>query len=525
MRISIPKEVCMGECMVAATPQSVGKLGKLGYGVSVASGAGEAANFSDAQYREAGANILTEVEKVWGDAQLVLKVRPPQVHPTLQKHECTLMKPGTFFISFVWPAQNEDLVARFQDANITAFAIDQVPRISRAQKMDALSTMSNIAGYRAVVEAAQNFGRFFCGQSTAAGHIAPARVLVIGAGVAGLSAISTARGLGSVVYAFDTRPEVAQQINSLGAEFLTVQIEEEGGGKGGYAKVMSERFLEAEVALFKEQAPLTDIIITTALIPGKSAPRLIPEKVVVAMKPGSVIVDMAAEQGGNCEFTEPGKVVSKHGVSIIGYTDLPSRMAAQSSTLYANNLVHFLSDATPEKDGNFVVNLEEQVMRGMMVTHKGEKMWPPPKVAAPSPKHSSPSKISDGSYEQKVVVQDVKKTGRILKTFMAAVIGVLLLIGLGQVAPAAFMAHFTVFVLACFVGWQVIWSVTPALHTPLMSVTNAISGIIIIGGFVQMKSESIWVLALAVTAILVAMINIAGGFLVTQKMLRMFKKE
>ncbi len=509
MKIAVPRETYAGEKRVATTPDVVEQLLKLGFRVQVESGAGSAADFSDAAYREAGAEIVENTRELWSGGDIILKVRPPSDEEVEFLHE------GQTLVSFLWPAQNSDLLERLKDRKVTALAMDSVPRISRAQKMDALSSMANIAGYRAVVEAAQHFGRFFTGQITAAGKIPPAKVLVIGAGVAGLAAIGAAKGMGAIVRSFDTRPEVKEQVESMDAEFLMLDFEEEGSGEGGYAKVMSEEFIKAEMALFAEQAEDVDIIITTALIPGKPAPKLITADMVKSMKPGSVVVDLAAEQGGNCELTEPDKVVHKHGVTIIGYTDLPSRLAAQSSQLYGTNLRHLLTDMTPEKDGNIVVDFDDEVVRGATVVKSGEITWPPPapklsaapaKPAAPPPPPPEPKKPSPWGP---VIVFGV---------------GALALLGLGAYAPPSFMQHFTVFVLACFVGYMVIWNVTPALHTPLMSVTNAISSIIIIGALLQISSPVGWIAWVAGLTVLITAINIAGGFAVTQRMLQMFHK-
>ena len=454
---------------------------------------------------------------LWTQGDIILKVRAPEHHPGLGVDEVELLREGHTLTSFVWPEQNEDLMQRMKQTKATVLAMDSIPRISRAQKMDALSSMANIGGYRAVVEAANHFGRFFTGQITAAGKVrTPAKVLIIGAGVAGLAATGTAKSMGAIVRAFDTRPEVKEQVESMDAEFLMLEFEEEGAGEGGYAKVMSEAFISAEMALFAEQAKEVDIIITTALIPGKSAPRLITAGMVQSMKPGSVIVDLAAEQGGNCDLTQPGEVVETHGVTIIGYTDLPSRLAAQASQLYATNLRHVLSDMTPEKDGAIIVDMEDEAIRGATVIKDGEVTWPPPapKIsAAPAQRAATP--VPETAEE--------KRRNPWIAAVMLAV-GGLCLWALGTVAPPEFMSHFTVFVLACFVGYQVIWNVTPALHTPLMSVTNAISGIILIGALLQISSSSLIISVLASSAILIATINVAGGFLVTQRMLRMFRK-
>ncbi|MGB0631884.1 MAG: Re/Si-specific NAD(P)(+) transhydrogenase subunit alpha [Alphaproteobacteria bacterium] len=518
MKIGVPKEVHAGEQRVALTPETAGRIQKLGFELAIESGAGEAAQFSDDAYREAGVEVVGDTKKLWADADIVLKVRQPEAHPALGVDETELMSEGTALISFIWPAQNEDLLEKIKARKATAIAMDAVPRISRAQKMDALSSMANIAGYRAVVEAANNFGRFFTGQITAAGKVPPAKVMVIGAGVAGLAAIGAARGMGAIVRAFDTRLEVKQQVESMGAEFLELEFEEDGSGSGGYAKVMSDEFIKAEMEMFAEQAKDVDIIITTALIPGKPAPKLITAEMVESMKPGSVVVDLAAEQGGNCELTEPGEVAVKHDVTLIGYTDLPSRMAAQSSQLYGTNLWHMLSDLTPEKDGKIVVDMEDDVIRGATVVKDGELTWPPPAPKTPAIAPARPEAAKPPAEE--AAPHNVG-----LKSAITLVIGGLVLLGLGSVAPPAFMGHLTVFVLACFVGYQVIWNVTPALHTPLMSVTNAISGIIVIGALVQISSPSNLVTILAGISVLIATINIAGGFLVTQRMLRMFRKS
>ncbi len=512
MKIGVPKEIHEGEKRVATTPEVIGHLKKLGFEVIVEAGAGSLANFSDAAYTEAGAIIANEVKSVWNDSDIILKVRGPE----LNGPEIDLLKEGQILISFLWPAQNPDLLKKLADKKVTAMAMDMVPRISRAQKMDALSSMANIAGYRAVVEAAQNFGRFFTGQITAAGKVPPAKVMVIGAGVAGLAAIGAAKSMGAIVRAFDTRPEVKEQVESMDAEFLELDFEEEGSGTGGYAKVMSKEFIEAEMALFAEQAKEVDIIITTALIPGKPAPELIKSEMVESMKDGSVIVDLAAEQGGNCKLSEAGKIVKVHGVSIIGYTDLPSRMAAQASQLYGTNLRHLLTDMCKEKDGNAKVDFDDEVVRGATAVKGGEITFPPP-----APKLSAtPAKKEEKPAEVKPVEEESSAMGPLI-TFG---LGALALFGLGAIAPASFMAHFTVFVLACFVGYMVIWNVTAALHTPLMSVTNAISSIIVIGAILQISSGESSIMWIAGFAVLITSINIVGGFAVTRRMLEMFRK-
>ncbi len=517
MKIGIPKEVHDGEKRVATTPEVASQLiKKLGFEVAIQSGAGAAANFSDAAYSEVGVTVVDDAKKVWSDSDIILKVRAPEFNPDLKTEEVDLLHEGQMIITFLWPAQNPDLLKKLAEKKVTALAMDSVPRISRAQKMDALSSMANIAGYRAVVEAAQHFGRFFTGQITAAGKIPPAKVMVIGAGVAGLAAIGAANSMGAIVRAFDTRPEVKEQVESMDAEFLELDFEEEGSGAGGYAKVMSKEFIAAEMALFAEQAKEVDIIITTALIPGKPAPELILEDMVKSMKDGSVIVDLAAEQGGNCKLSEAGKVVKAHGVSIIGYTDLPSRLATQASQLYGTNLRHLLTDMCPGKDGKVVVNFEDEVVRGATVVAGGKITWPPPapKLSAAPPKPKE---------EPAPVVEEEEKPSWVGPA-MTLGIGGLALFGLGAVAPASFMAHFTVFVLACFVGYMVIWNVSPALHTPLMSVTNAVSSIIVIGAILQIGSGEKLIMWLSGLAVLITAINIAGGFAVTRRMLEMFRK-
>ena len=444
-------------------------------------------------------------------------MRPPQYVEAHQRHEADLLPEGKTLISFFWPGQNSDLMEHLNQRQATVLAMDAVPRISRAQKLDALSSMANIAGYRAVIEAAHQFGRFFTGQITAAGKVPPAKVLVIGAGVAGLAAIGTAKSLGAIVRAFDTRPVVKEQVESLGGQFLELDFEEDGSGTGGYAKVMSPEFIKAEMELFAQQAEDVDIIITTALIPGKKAPTLITQAMVESMKPGSVVVDLAAEQGGNCEVSQPDEIVHHHGVKIIGFTDLPSRMGAQSSQLYGTNLCHLLKDMGGGT--NYTVDCEDEVIRGALILHEGNVMWPPPAIAQPSP---TPAPKADA--EVPVPTVDEPEKSSIMGWVWIALAG-LALVGIGLGAPESFLSHFTVFVLACFVGWQVIWNVAPALHTPLMSVTNAISGIIILGGMLQISGPlTSPTTILGALAILVGTINIAGGFLVTQRMLKMFRK-
>ena len=517
--IGVPREIHPGEKRVALTPDSAARLEKLGYRLAMETGAGIPAEFSDVAYKAVGVDIVDDAKSLWSRSDIVIKVRPPEQHPDLGINETELLQEGATLISFLWPAQNEGILQRISDRKASAISMDAVPRISRAQKLDALSSMANIAGYRAIVEAANHFGRFFTGQITAAGRVPPAKVLVIGAGVAGLSAIGTANSLGAIVRAFDTRPEVKEQVESMGAEFLMLDFEEEGSGQGGYAKVMSDEFIKAEMALFAEQAKDVDIIVTTALIPGKPAPKLITADMVASMKDGSVIVDLAAEQGGNCELTVPGEVVVRSGVTLIGYTDMPSRLPTQSSQLYASNLRHFFDDLTPDKNGQIDINMEDDVIRTSTVVKDGEITWPPPPLKTPAIAQPKPAAIPEAGDQTEAA------RGFGFGSLLALGIAALAMLLIGAYAPASFMAHLTVFALACFVGYQVIWNVTPALHTPLMSVTNAISSIIVIGALLQVSSSSTFVVILAVISVLIATINICGGFLVTQRMLKMFQKS
>jgi len=527
LRIGVPKETVAGEKRVATVPDVVAKLVKLGFRVAVESGAGDAANFADDTYRAAGAEVLGTATELWAASDIVFKVRPPT------PAEVALMREGGMLIGFVWPAQNPELMQLLAAKKATVLAIDALPRqLSRAQKMDALTSMAGVSGYRAVIEAANAFGRFFNGQVTAAGKIPPAKVFIAGAGVAGLAAIGTAANLGAIVRANDTRAEVADQVVSLGGEFVKVDYEEEGAGGGGYAKVMSEGFQAAQRAMYAQQASDADIIITTALIPGKPAPRLITAEMVQSMKPGSVIVDMAAEQGGNCELTVPGEAVVRHGVTIVGYTDLASRLAKQSSTLYATNLLRVTEELCKAKDGAVNVNFEDDAIRGLTVLRSGEVTWPPPpiKLPAPPPKPAGAAAVpvaSKGHGHGAGEPMSAKS--------LAIVFGVgAVLFGLvGLYAPASFLSHFTVFVLACFVGYMVVWNVTPSLHTPLMSVTNAISSIIAIGALIQVAPPltgstvdrpNALILGLAVFSLVLTAINMFGGFAVTRRMLAMFRK-
>jgi len=525
MLIGVPLETAAGEKRVATVPDVVEKLVKLGFSVAVQSGAGAAANFDDETYRAAGAEVLATAAELWSRSDIVFKVRPPSLD------EVGLMREGGSLVGFVWPAQNPELMQALAARKGTVLAIDALPRqLSRAQKMDALTSMAGVAGYRAVIEAANAFGRFFNGQITAAGKIPPAKVFIAGAGVAGLAAIGTAAGLGAIVRANDTRAEVADQVVSLGGEFVKVDYEEEGSGGGGYAKVMSEGFQQAQREMYAKQAREVDIVITTALIPGKPAPKLITAEMVRSMKPGSVIVDMAAEQGGNCELTEPGQSVVKHGVTIVGYTDLVSRLAKQSSTLYSNNLLRLTEELCKTKDGVINVNMEDDAIRGLTVIKDGTVTWPAPplKLPAPAPKPAAvaapPSKGHGHGAGEPMSAKSLAITFGV---------GALALLVVGLFAPASFLSHFTVFVLACFIGYMVIWNVTPSLHTPLMSVTNAISSIIAIGALIQIAPPlegagadrpNALILGMAVLALVLTAINMFGGFAVTRRMLAMFRK-
>lgn len=515
MRIGVPKEIHQGESRVAVTPEVAELILKLGFELTIEAGAGLNSKFADDTYH--GIDVVQERKTLYDKSDIILKVRAPEDNPEHCFNEIDLLKEGQILISFIQPAQNEELLKKLSAKKVSILAMDAIPRISRAQKMDALSSMANIAGYRAVIESAQHFGRFFTGQITAAGKIPPAKVLVIGAGVAGLSAIGAAKGMGAIVRAFDTRPEVKEQVESMDGEFLMLDFaDEDGTGEGGYAKVMSDEFIKAEMGLFAQQATEVDIIITTALIPGKPAPELITEDMVKSMKDGSVIVDLAAEMGGNCKLTEADEVVVRYGVTIIGYTDLPSRLATQSSQLYATNLRHLLTELTPEKNGEIVINMEDEVIRGATVIKDGKITWPPP-----PPKLSVAPKQEPVSMIEKPKLENKKNA---LSLILPFVIGGIALLGLGSVAPPEFMSHFTIFVLSCFVGYMVVWNVTPSLHTPLMSVTNAISSIIIIGALLQISSENTLIMFLAGIAILITNINIFGGFAVTHRMLAMFRK-
>jgi NAD(P) transhydrogenase subunit alpha len=562
LQLGIVTEIRADERRVAASPATVQRWTKAGWAVLVERDAGAAASFLDSDYADAGATIVESAEKVWSTADVVVKIRPP-VYEDGAAFEAGSLREGTTLICFVWPAQNPGLLELLAERKVNLVAIDCIPRISRAQKVDALSAMANIAGYRAVIEAANRFGSFFTGQFTAAGKVPPAKVLVIGAGVAGLAAIAAAKGLGAIVRAFDVRPSVADQVKSLGGEFLTVSIQESGEGQGGYAKEMSKEFIDAEMALFRAQAREVNIVITTALIPGKPAPKLWLADMVKLMKPGSVVVDMAAEAGGNCELTKPGAAVNEHGVTIIGYTDLASRMANVSSDLFGTNLWHLLD----EMGGNdtFRIDLENDIVRGALVLEKGEKRWPPPppKKVEPEVKTSHEGELPPRAKTDAEAAAAAAKTpakpapvapppakshghgapaARPPSKTAGTIMAVVGLVAAGAwaylrygasasvISPDAYLLlqHITVFVMAVFVGWQVIWNVAPALHTPLMSVTNAISGIIVVGGMLGAMGVAKGTLpaaaVVAIAATFFATINIAGGFLVTRRMLAMFRK-
>ena len=523
MKIGALAERFAGENRVAMTPDSALAIMKLGHTCVIEAGAGAHAGFTDQAYAAAGVTVLPDAAAVLAEADVVVRVRGPE------PDEAARLRKGQTLISFFWPAQNPELLETVKAQGATVVAMDMVPRISRAQKMDALSSMANLAGYRAVIEAANNFGRFFTGQVTAAGKIPPAKVLVVGAGVAGLAAIGASVSLGAVTYAFDVRPEVAEQIESMGAEFVFLEFEQaqDGAATGGYAAPSSPEFREKQLAKFRELAPEMDIVITTALIPGRPAPKLWTEDMVKAMKRGSVIVDLAAERGGNCDLTVPDdKIVTDNGVTIVGYTDFPSRMAAQASTLYATNIRHMLTDLTPGKDGVIVHNMEDDVIRGATVAHDGQITWPPPPpkvaaIAAAKPKEK-PKELTPAERRAQEIAAFRAETR--LQVGLIAGGGALILLA-GLFAPASFMSHFIVFVLACFVGFQVIWNVSHSLHTPLMAITNAISSIIILGALMQIGSSSLLVILLAAVSVFFAGINIFGGFQVTRRMLAMFQKS
>jgi NAD(P) transhydrogenase subunit alpha len=523
MKIGSLREVAEHEARVALTPESALQLRKLGYECVIEAGAGGRAGFSDEAYRDAGVAVVDSADALCAGVDVIVKVRPPE------PPEIARLNAGKTLISFFYPAQNEMLLQQAKESGVNVIAMDMVPRISRAQKMDALSSMANIAGYRAVIEASNNFGRFFTGQVTAAGKVPPAKVLVVGAGVAGLAAIGTATSLGAITYAFDVRPEVAEQIESMGAQFVFLDFEEQqdGAATGGYAAPSSPEFRKKQLEKFRELAPQIDIVITTALIPGRDAPKLWLADMVAAMKPGSVIVDLAAERGGNCDLTVADqRIVSDNGVVVIGYTDFPSRMAAQASTLYSSNIRHMMTDLTPSKDGKLVHNMEDDVIRGATVAFEGNITYPPPPpkvraIAAQKPKE----KVRELTPEERQAKEHAafRTQTRNQAFILAGGTAVLLLVG--AFAPASFMSHFVVFMLSCFVGFQVIWNVSHSLHTPLMAVTNAVSGIVILGALLQIGSGNMVVVTLAALSVLIATINIVGGFFVTRRMLAMFQKS
>ncbi|SDN03817.1 Re/Si-specific NAD(P)(+) transhydrogenase subunit alpha [Ensifer sp. YR511] len=523
MIIGALKETAANESRVALTPDSAAQLQRLGHSCVVEVGAGSKAGITDAAYRASGVTVLESAAAVIDVAGILAKVRPPEPSEALS------LKQDQTLICFLWPGQNPELLEILKERGVTAVAMDMVPRISRAQKMDALSSMANIAGYRAVIEAGNQFGRFFTGQVTAAGKVPPAKVLIVGAGVAGLAAIGTAVSLGAIVHAFDVRPEVAEQIESMGASFVFLEFEgnQDGAATGGYAAPSSPEFREKQLAKFRELAPEMDIVITTALIPGRPAPKLWLEDMVATMKSGSVIIDLAAERGGNCDLTVADqRVVSPNGVIVVGYTDFPSRMAQQASTLYSTNIRHMISDMTPDKDGKIVHNMEDDVIRGATVTKAGEITFPPPApkiaaIAAAKPKEKA-KEISQEERREREIADFRKQT---INQAGLLVVGGLVMAVLGIYAPAEFMAHMTVFALSCFIGFSVIWNVSHSLHTPLMAVTNAISGIVVIGALLQIGSGNWLVVTLAAISVLVATINIVGGFMVTRRMLAMFQKS
>jgi NAD(P) transhydrogenase subunit alpha len=507
VRIGVPCESKPGETRAAATPKTVEQIRGLGYEVMVEAGAGAAASFDDAAYASAGAEVVGD--EVW-DADVVLKVNAPN------EAEVARLRAGQMLVSLLAPALSPDLVDDLAARGVTALAMDAVPRISRAQSLDVLSSMANIAGYRAVVEAAHEFGSLFTGQVTAAGKVPPAKVLVVGAGVAGLAAIGTASSLGAIVRAFDARPEVAEQVESMGAEFLRIDVEDTGPSATGYATETTEDFNAKAAALYAEQAKDVDIVITTALIPGKPAPRLITEQMVATMRPGSVVVDMAAANGGNVAGSVPDqKVVTDNGVTILGYTDLPGRLPTQASQLFGTNLVNLLKLLTPGKDGEVVLDLDDAVLRGMTVVRQGEVLWPPPPVQvsaapaaqAPAPVEPKPQKVKDPR-----------------RKFYYVGAGAAVFLLLAPFLPEAFLPQITVFALAIVIGYYVIGNVHHALHTPLMSETNAISGVIVVGALLQLGTGNTVITVLASIAVLIASINVFGGFLVTYRMLNMFRR-
>ncbi len=524
MKIGTPKETFAGESRVAMTPDSARLLQKLGHECVLETGAGKAAGFSDVAYKDVGVEIVKTGAALFKASDVVAKVRPPT------DTEVKRLRKGQTLISFFYPGANEELMGKVADKGATVIAMDMVPRISRAQKMDALSSMANIAGYRAVIEAGNNFGRFFTGQVTAAGKVPPAKVLVVGAGVAGLAAIGTATSLGAITYAFDVRPEVAEQVESMGAEFVYLEFDAselpDGADTGGYAAPSTPEFQAKQLAKFRELAPDIDIVITTALIPNRAAPILWTKDMVEAMKPGSVIVDLAAERGGNCELTVMDeKIVTDNGVTIVGYTDFPSRMATQSSTLYSNNIRHMMDDLTPENDGVINHDMEDDVIRGATIAHAKEVTFPPPPPKIQAIAAKPQAKVKEKTPEEILAEETAAFKAATVSQVKILVVGAVVMFAIGAYAPASFMQHFVVFVLSCFIGFQVIWNVSHALHTPLMAVTNAISGIIIIGALLQVGSGNWLVIILSAISIFIASINIVGGFMVTRRMLAMFQKS
>ncbi len=519
MKIGAPKENFKNENRVALSPQSAQQLMKLGYECFIETGAGSNADFTDQDYINVGVNIVNDKSELWNISDIIIKVRPPD------KSEVDYFTANQILISFFYPSENQDLMKTLAEKKVTCLALDMVPRISRAQKMDALSSMANIAGYRSVIEASNSFGRFFTGQITAAGRVPPAKILVIGAGVAGLAAIGTSQSMGAIVRAFDVRPEVAEQIESMGAEFLFLDFEEDASGEGGYAAPSSPEFKEKQLDCFRNQAPEIDIVILTALIPGRDAPKLWLKDMVDKMKTGSVIIDLAAERGGNCDLTKINeKIITENGVTVIGFTDFPSRMANQSSLLLSSNIRHLLDDLTPNNDGKAVVNFEDEVVRSISVTHNQKITFPPPPLKVKAIAENKGQKVKDKILKNEISEDEKLRKAGIKQIFLLTV-GVLFTGFVGLFAPPSFMQHFTVFILSCFIGFQVIWNVSHALHTPLMAVTNAISGIIIIGALLQVGSNFLIVEVLASISVLIATINIVGGFVVTRRMLSMFKKS
>lgn len=513
LTIGIPAETFEGERRVAVAPQNVPLLLKKGFArVLVERGAGDEAEFTDEVYEHVGATVVDR-QTVWAESNILLKVRPPNI-----ENEVPNIKEGSALISFIQPMQNRPLVEALASRRVTAFAMDMIPRISRAQAFDALSSMANIAGYKAVLEASNHYGRFLTGQVTAAGKIPPSKVLVIGAGVAGLSAITTARRLGAIVRGFDTRSAAREQVQSLGADFLEVSVKEEGGSAGGYSKEMSKEFIDAEMKLFMEQCQEVDIVITTAAIPGRPSPKLITEKMVSAMKPGSVIVDLAAEGGGNCEVTQPGKLIVHNHVTVIGYKDFPSRLPTQSASLYSNNITKFLLSMAP-KENSFGIDLEDEVVRGAIVTHNGEIIPPAPRPAPPPPtqqQHHEESKPVELTPWQKQTRSAAAVAG-----------GMSAALALGKFTSPLFMGSAFTAGLAGLIGYRSVWGVIPALHSPLMSVTNAISGIVGVGGFFIMGGGYLpetFPQVLGAMSVLLAFVNVSGGFVITKRMLDMFKR-